>query len=298
VSRAKLDTDIGALADRQHGLVTTRQLQDMGFSDRAIRHRADYGRLHRIHRGVYAVGRRSLTRRGHWMAAVLAYGPESAISHRTAAALHELRPTAQRRIDISVPTARRSRPKTRLHVAELAPEDITSGERIRVTTVARTIVDLAAVLDADQLLRVVEQGERIRVLDFRALRKASARAKDRPGAGTLRQILATYTEAPPTRSELERQFLSLIDQAQLPRPLVNAKVAGLEVDFFWPEQRLIVELDGRAYHTSPRAFEHDRLRDATLLRAGYRILRITYRRLRDEPAGVVQDVVVLLARAA
>jgi REase_MTES_1575/Transcriptional regulator, AbiEi antitoxin len=292
------DANIGALADRQHGVVATWQLIQLGMTERAIKHRVDTGRLHRIHRGVYAVGRRNLTRRGYWMAAVLAYGPKSAISHRTAAALHELKPTAQRKIDVTLPTTRRNRPTIRVHTGSLTPEETTTHERIRVTTVARTIVDLAAVLDPDQLLRVIEQGERMGVLDFLALRKATARAEGRPGAATLRQILATYTEAPPTRSELERTFLSRIEQAGLPRPIINATAAGLEVDFLWPEQRLIVELDGRAYHTNPRAFEQDRLRDATLLRAGYRVLRITYRRLQDEPGKVLNDVHSLLILAA
>ncbi|MBV9310260.1 MAG: DUF559 domain-containing protein [Solirubrobacterales bacterium] len=232
------------------------------------------------------------------MAAVLAYGPEAVISHRTAAALHGLRPTDQRKADVTLPTTRRGRRTIRVHTAPLSPDEITTEDGIPATTVTRTIVDIASTLQRGQLLRVVEQAERLQTLDFLALRHAVAEARRRQGITALREILADYTDAPPTRSELERRFIELIKRAGLPQPGVNVNVAGMEVDFLWPDQRLIVELDGRAYHTSPRAFEQDRLRDARLQRAGYRVLRITYGRLCDDPVGVLNDIIALLALAA
>jgi Protein of unknown function (DUF559) len=118
------------------------------------------------------------------------------------------------------------------------------------------------------------------------------------GSARLRRVLAAYRDPAPTRSELERLFIELVKRAGIPMPLVNTIVAGLEVDFYWPDSRLVVELDGRAYHSNPRAFETDRLRDARLLKAGIRVLRITYQRLVNDPQGVIDDLVALTRAAA
>ena len=269
----------------------------MGLGRRAIQHRADSGRLHRIHRGVYAVGGRSLTREGHWMVAVLACGEGAVLSHRTAAALHELMPSVQTKIDVMVPHARSGHACVRLHVTRLERDETTIIDGIPVTTVARTLADLASVLPRDRLLRAIEQADRLSVFDGRALERTTSRRRLK-GIDKLRSILAAYEQAPPTRSELERDFLAMIERAGIPEPRVNTQVAGLEVDFCWPEQRLIVELDSRSYHTSPRAFEQDRIRDAKLQLAGYRVPRITYRRLHESPDSVLADVRALLRLAA
>jgi hypothetical protein len=231
------------------------------------------------------------------MAAVLACGDAAVITHRSAARLLELRQTGQRRIDVTVPVSCHSRPGIRLHRSELPREDVTRRDSIPVTTVSRTLVDLSAILKLNQLLRVVEQADRMGVLDLLAIERILARGR-RPGGAKLKAILSEYRGVPATRSQLERDFLRLIETAGLPQPLVNSKVAGLEVDFFWPASRLIVELDGRAYHSSPRAFEEDRRRDARLQRAGYRVLRITFRRLRKDPMAVVGEVRAFIALAA
>ncbi len=285
------DAPIAALADRQHGVVASRQLVALGYGRRAIEHRIAAGRLHPIHRAVYAVGRRLLSREGHWMAAVLACGPGALISHRTAAALWDLRPTAQTKIDVTFSgSGRASRDNLRVHsTARLHAEDIATVDRIPVTSISRTLLDLAAVLDADRLTRVIEQAVRLRLFDLRALDRAMTRTPRRRGVRLLRAVLADYREPAPTRSELERRFLQLVREGALPTPRVNTQVAGLEVDFFWPEWRLVVELDGRGYHVSPRAFERDRVRDAILQRAGCRVLRVTHKRL-GEPAKVLDDV--------
>lgn len=295
------DAAIAALADRQHGVIAHRQLVDLGYGARAIENRVATARLHPVHKGIYAVGRRSLAPKGHVMAAALACGPNAVISHRSAAALWELRPTDQIRIDVTVPGgSRQNRSKIRVHRTRkpLCLEDIAQRDNIPATSVARTILDLAPISRPEQLTRVLEQAERMRLFDLRALERIMARNPRRSGIKNLREVLADYRDPPPTRSELEREFSEIIARAGLPQPRVNVYVAGLEVDFFWPAQRLVVELDGRAYHSSPRAFERDRVRDAILQRAGCRVLRITYKRLHTNPQGVLEDIVALLALGA
>jgi very-short-patch-repair endonuclease len=296
----RADAEIAELADRQHGVLSTAQLVAIGLGRGAIQHRVSCGRLHRVHWGVYAVGTARLNPAGHRMAAVLHCGSDSLISHRTAAAVWGLLATDQTMIDVTVPRAGvRSRQKIRVHCTGiLHATDIAVVDAIPVTSIARTFLDLAPRLRPDVLLRAVEQAVRLNRFDLRAVDAAMGRTPRRQGVPRLRQVLADYREPPVTRSELEDSFLALVEQSGLPRPRVNSTVAGLEVDFFWPGARLVVELDGRAYHTSPRAFERDRRRDAILLRAGCRVLRITFRRLQEDPGGVIEDVRALIARAA
>lgn len=293
------DPAMAELADRQHGVVSRTQLLALGFGRRAIQHRIDRGRLHRIHSGVYAVGRSSLDPAGHRMAALLRAGPDAVISHRTAAALWGLMPTAQTMIDVTIPRRGIRSPRAiRIHCSEvLDPADRTTIDGIPVTSLPRTLLDLAPILRPDQLLRVIEQAVRLGRFDLAAVEADVARAPRR-GVARLRGVLADYREPAPTRSELERSFVALVERARLPKPQVNVQVAGLEVDFCWPEAWLVVELDGRAFHTSPRQFERDRLRDAQLQRAGYRVLRVTFKRLHEDPAGVIDDIRALIALAA
>jgi very-short-patch-repair endonuclease len=292
------EAEIVALADRQHVVFAYWQLVDLGLTRGAIEHRLAAGRLYRVHHGVYSLTP-SLTPRGHVMAAVLACGPDALLSHRSAADLHGLRQTNQRKTDVTVPRkSRHGRPTIRIHSSTFDPEDVATVDNIPVTSVARTILDLAGVLDEHQLLRAIENAERLQKFDLRALHRAMARRPRARGIAKLRRVLATYREPPDTRSELERTFLELIRSSPLPDPLVNTIVAGLEVDFCWPRFKLVVELDGRAYHSSRRAFETDRIRDATLQRHGYRVLRITYRRLKEEPEAVLADILALARLAA
>jgi very-short-patch-repair endonuclease len=277
---------IAVLAEHQHGVVTFRQLETLGLSKRSIEHRLAIGRLHRVYRGVYAVGRPSLTQRGHWMAAVLACGPGAVLSHRSAAALWRLRQDGWK-TQVTVPTQRRSRGFIRVHRAELHPDEVTREDGIPVTTVARALLDLAGVLDRPQLIKTVEESERRALFDLRGVEEVLARAGRRRGVPALRSVLAEYREPAPTRSDLERDFLALVRKTRLPEPQINVLVEGFEVDAFWPRSGLVVELDGRAYHSSPRMFEADRARDASLQRAGYRVIRVTHHRLHADPAGVV-----------
>jgi predicted transcriptional regulator of viral defense system len=286
---------LGELAERQYGVVSREQLRALGFSDTAIRDRIRSGRL-RMHRGVYAlVGFRALRAEARMLAAVLACGPGAALSHGSAAALWELRPTGRQRIDVTAGgRGGAADAAIELHrVRKLVPADVTMHRGIPVTTVPRTLVDIAGVVGASALERALAQAEILGLYDQTAMREILARSNGRRGATKLRAAL----HVPPacTRSELERRFLRLCDEHGLPRPLVNVDVCGHEVDFCWPDARLVVETDGHAYHHTRHAFELDRRRDADLLVAGYRVLRITYHRLLTDPEGVVRTIRALLA---
>jgi hypothetical protein len=180
-------------------------------------------------------------------------------------------------------------------VRSLPAEDRAARDGIPVTTLARTLLDLGEVVSSRQLERAFEQAELLRLLDLRAIEALAKRARGRRGLRPLAALLSGASEPAMTRSELERRFLELCRHANLPIPVLNAVVAGLEVDALWPSQRLIVELDGYAYHRTRAAFERDRGRDAALQIAGYRVLRVTHRRLATEPAAIVGAVRSLLS---
>jgi hypothetical protein len=291
------DRKIAELAEGQHGVVARRQLVALGFGRGAIDHRVAGGRLHPLHRGVYAVGHPRLTARGLWMAAVLACGPGALLSHRSAAALWGLQSSAASRIDVTTPGRRgRGRPGIVLHrVGRLHDEDRLSRDGIPVTTVARTLLDLAESVSPDQLGRAFEEAERLRFLDLQALHSVRDRSPGRQGLRALSILLADGREPLEVRSGLERRFVELCREANLPLPALNTAVAGHEVDALWPRQRLIVELDGYAFHRTRAAFERDPARDLDLQLAGYRVLRITSRRLDRERAAVPAAVQSLLA---
>ena len=286
------DRAIGRLADRQHGVVATWQLLALGLTQDDIDYRARVGRLHRIHRGVYSVGYRTLTPKGHRMAAVLAYGPDAVLSHRSAAAHWEIGPGFWK-IEVSTPRSMRSRKGTRVHQAILHPEDITIHDGIPITSVARMILDLAAQLNDDRLTRLIEDADRKELFDLKALDRAIARRPTRAGIRRLKAVLSTYRGPADTRSKLERDFRALIVKAGLPEPQYNVLLAGLTVDVYWPQWKLVVELDGKPYHTDPSAFETDRIRDATLQKIDIRVLRVTGNRLEQDWRGVLADILAL-----
>jgi predicted transcriptional regulator of viral defense system len=291
------DRKIAELAERQHGVVARRQLMALELGPGAIDHRVACGRLHPVHRGVYAVGHPRLMATGLWMAAVLACGPDALLSHRSAAALWGLQSSAASRIDVTAPGRRgRGRPGIMLHrVGRLQDEDRSSRDGIPVTTVARTLLDLAESVSPRQLGRALEEAERLRLLDLQALHSVRDRSPGRQGLRALSILLADGREPLEVRSELERRFVELCREANLPLPALNAPVAGHEVDALWLRQRLIVELDGYAFHGTRAAFERDRARDLELQLAGYRVLRVTSRRLDRERPAVAAAVRSLLA---
>jgi very-short-patch-repair endonuclease len=294
---------VADLAARQHGVVSLAQLRAIGLGARAAQHRGVSGRLHRVHRGVYAVGYRLLSVDGMRMAAVLACGEGAVLSHRSAAAAWGLRPTARAAVEVT--RAGRNRvgpPGIELHRARrLAPDDVTELRAIPITTVARTLVDLAAVLNPHALERAVHQAEVLQLLDVTATRAAMQRTPNRKGTKHFDSLLSVPSPGP-TKSALEDRFLKLIRTASLPIPRLNAHVAArgrlIEVDALWPAERVIVELDGAAVHRTAKAFHEDRRRDTALAAEGYLVIRLTWQRIIQEPDAVLEELRRILALRA
>ena len=252
-----------------------------------------------MHRGVYAAGHGVLRPEGRWLAAVLACGPDAMLSHRSAAALWDLRPTTRATIDVTAPRTRTGRPGIDLHLPRsLESQHRTEHKRIPCTTVARTLVDLAGVLEHTGIERAWQRAEMLRLLDVDAVHQAMSNGQGRRGAATLRTLIAEHPPDEVTRSELEDRFLKLCRNASLPLPEVNTRIEAngttYEVDFLWRAQRLVVETDGWGPHHTRDAFEADRRRDADLLVAGLRVVRFTWRQVSREPTTVASTVCSLL----
>ena len=291
------DRYIARLADAQHGVVALWQLRDAGFTRGAIDSRLALGRLHIIRRGVYAPGNRLITQQGRWMAAVLSLGALAVLSHVSAAvAWGLLAPWSGARIHVTIPERNPRKRRTDLAVHRAPGVETTVHDGIPITTVAWTLLDLAATQRPRTVERAVEAAERLRLFDLADVERLTA--TQRPGCRALRVAIATYDDAP-TRSELERRFLELCQDHGLPRPQVNVWLpeCAMEVDALWPQARVVVELDGRAHHGTAAAFERDRHRDAHLALAGYRTARFSWRQVVDEPATVAAVVRALLAPA-
>ena len=276
----RLDTwpAVADLARRQHGVVTARQLNVLGIGREAIKYRLRTGELNRIYAGVYAVGHRYLTQRGRWMAAVLAGGERAVLAGRAAAALQGFRATAASWIHVITPVHRGRRRGIIFHEASLHPADRDERHGIPVTAIPRTLLDLARELHPTQLGYAFWEAERVDLIDPHELRAFLARSHGRRGMAQLRPLADRLLPPDLTvRSSLERRFYELIRDSGLPLPAMNTNLEGFEVDACWLEQKLVVELDGRTYHSGARAFETDRIRDATLQAAGYRVIRLTDR---------------------
>ncbi len=217
------------------------------------------------------------------MAAVLAGGPGAVLSHRSAAALWGIRGTAASRIEITVPTRTRHRPGISASEGRLAPDEVTTHHGIPITTPPRTLLDLAIVLTPHRLERALDQAEHLRLTDPVPLDALVARHPGRRGTKALKEILEKRTLGDLlTRSELEDRFLAFLDAHDIPRPITNARIGPYEVDAHWPAARLVAELDGFAAHGTRAAFERDRARDRALQATGHRVVRITWRQLRDD----------------
>jgi predicted transcriptional regulator of viral defense system/very-short-patch-repair endonuclease len=285
---------IEELATRQHGVVSRGQLLGLGLSPNGITRRHARRDLVRLHQGVYAVGHRRLTSQARELAAVLACGPGAVLSHRTAASRHGLLRSASARIQVSVPRGRRSRKGIVVHRPRvLDDEDSEIVEGIPITSVARTIVDLSADPEAGRMLNAAE---RARSLDIAAIERTLARLPRQPGRRRLLRLLASYRPEPAfTRSEAERRFLALCRHHGLPAPQANLWIEGYEIDFFWADAALAVEIDGSAFHRGTRAFHEDRRRDRALLAAGIHTARVTWDDLRT-PACLAAQLQAIRAR--
>jgi very-short-patch-repair endonuclease len=287
-------------AARQHGAVSRRQLLAAGVPRHVIDRRVRSGHLRPLHRGVYRVGPVAGPH-AREMAAVLACGPGALVSHRSAASLWGLLPPGgdDAAVDLTVAcSSRRERPGLRVHRTRWLPaRDATERHGVPVTTPERTLFDLAHILRPRELERALAQGEREGLVERKALR-AVVRQRSRSAGVPLLRALLERDDAPPafTRSEAEERLLALVRRAQLGAPATNVHVEGVEVDFYWRAQRLVVEVDGYAFHGGARRFERDRRRDARLMARGLRIMRVTWRQLTEEAEAVVARLAQALAR--
>jgi very-short-patch-repair endonuclease len=274
---ANPDREIANLATRQHGVVSSAQLEKAGIDKDGVTRRLRAGRLHRVHRAVYAVGHTKLTFEGRCMAALLAIGDGAVVSHYTAAALWGmLRPT-DGPIHITLPGdgGRKRRRGIKVHRSSTFIVRFSiSRDGIAVTRPARTLQDLHRSVSDEIYQRAVR-----RALDLKLIKSADLRR-----------------EEDLTRSELERLFLALCRRHRLPQPQANARVGPYEVDFLWRDRVLIVETDGFRHHGDRSAFERDRARDAHLQSLGFRVLRFTWRQITDTPGLIAHTLRALLAQ--
>lgn len=287
------------LAARQHGAISRKQLLDLGFTKHAIQHRVATGRLFPVHRGVFSVGRPELDLQGRCMAAVLACGPRALVSHETAAGLWEIRASRDGPIEISVPLTVQ-RPLTGVRIyrrRSLGDEDRAIKWHIRVTSPARTIVDLASRLGERQLEAAVNEATILDLLTPEGLRRQLDRMRHQRGVPKVRRLLDRKVFRL-TDSELERRFLRLVATTGLPVPETGTRLNGCRVDFFWPELGLVVETDGLRYHRTPAQQARDRRRDQVHTAAGLTTIRFTHHQVRYEPTEVRETLGLVAGRLA
>jgi hypothetical protein len=286
------------VAGRQWGVVSRAQLVAIGLSARGVEEMLRTGRLIRLYRGVYAYGHDRLRREGYWLAAVLTCGPGAALSHRSGAALWEMRAGGANVIDVTVPSraGRIGRKGIRIHRSgRLSPEEVTEKDGIRVTTVARTLLDLTDELDIRGVRRAVTEAEYRHLYDHTAL---IAVVEKNPGRRT-RKLLTAATEGRMhrTRSPLEDRFVRFVDRYGVEDPESNVWIEGYEVDFLWRSVGLAVELDGLDAHATRAAVKRDREKDRVLWRVGVRVVRLTGGAL-EEPEELLADLVQAGVRVA
>lgn len=295
------DAVVARLAFEQHGVVTFDQLRGAGLGVGAINLRVRNGRLHRLHRGVFAVGHERISQEGRWQAAVLALGEGAVLSHVTAGALWGLRHSNTAVVHVTVPgiTGRRRRADIVVHRSlRLRDVDVAALDGIAVTSVSRTLLDLAVMIRPGPLERAVERSLALRLFDLRAVQSTLEANPRHRGAGALARVIEQIHDEPRlTRSELEGRMRDLCDASGIDRPEVNVLVEGAEVDFLWRGPRLIVETDSRKWHETPVAFERDRERDAEFTMLGYRVVRFTHRRLVSDAPAVARTLRALLVSA-
>jgi very-short-patch-repair endonuclease len=284
-----------AIAARQHGAIASAQLSEAGLGRHRVAHLVGIGWLRRQHHGVYLVGPLA-TPFTRAMAAVLAFGDKAVLSHRAAAVLWGVCPLPIREIHVTVSTSSgiHSRDGIRAHrCRDLHPPDATRRDGVPVTSPARTLLDLATQVSQRDLTRAADEARVHHLVADHSLNEQFRRYPHHRGTPALTQ--AIQTEPALTRSEAERRLLELIRAARLTTAETNVRVGQHEVDFLWREQRLVVEVDGYAFHSSRGAFERDRRRDADLAREGIRVVRVTWRQIADEPEAIVATLAAALA---
>jgi very-short-patch-repair endonuclease len=294
---------IAELAEEQYGVVGLGQLEEIGWGGAAVRKRGQSGRLHRIHAGVFAVGHRSLGRRGEQMAAVLACGDGAVLSHGSAAELWGFGAGSAARIDVTAPNRRGRSPSgiTAHRDGTIQGADHLEIDGIPCTTVPRTLLDLAGSSSVGDLRRALSEAEVLRLLDKPAVRRLIRRSRGRRGVARLRVLLdELHPETNRTRSELERLFLRMVTRAKLPSPEVNVWLplegGAVKPDFLWRDANLIVETDSRRFHDTDSTFVSDRRREQRLLVAGWRVSRCTWEEVEQEPLRLARTVATLIAQ--
>jgi Protein of unknown function (DUF559) len=297
-----VEHEISRVAGDQHNVIALGQLRELGLGEDAARKRVARARWRQEYTGVFAVSAAALTREGRWKAAELACAVNAAVCHRSSAALRGLRPDSRRVSDVMTPTGR-GRGVTGIvpHRGVLLERDIETIDAIRCTSLARTLLDLAEVLDRRGLERAIDQAEILQVLDMNAINDVLERANGRRGAPLLKRVLDEHhAGSTMTKTDIEELFLKICDAAGVALPEVNVwlPIPGEEwqVDFLWRQQRLIVETDGRETHGTRQAFERDRARDQRLTLEGWRVIRFTWRQILNEPARVAATLRALLAQ--
>jgi predicted transcriptional regulator of viral defense system/very-short-patch-repair endonuclease len=289
--------ELAKLAGRQYGVVSHSQLLRLGFSKSAVGRLCSAERLHRVHRGVYATGHADLSSHGRCAAAILACGRGAILSHASAGWLWGLFPRNPNRIDVIVPGGGRLRAGIVTHrVTSLVSEEWGRMDRLAVTSLARTLLDLAATGPERRLEDAIEQAERHGDLDLHAIDLLLRRRMGERGTAALSGAVEIYRDTAFKRSRAERLFLDLVLDAELPRPAMNVFVAGHEIDAYWEAERFAVEVDGWGTHRTRAAFESDPLRQENLKLAGIDSIRFTARRIEREPRVVGQRLARLLWR--
>jgi hypothetical protein len=288
------------MAKRQHGVVSIRQLTGpLGYPRRSVSRAVAAGRLRPLHRGVFAVGHTAISSDGWCLAAVLACGSRSLLSHCSAAWLWGLSAYGPAPYEVTTPVPRHGKLPLRVHHSRvLTDADRALQREIPVTALPRTLLDLAARARPHRLGQYLERAEELQLLDLAPIDDLLSRAGRHPGRGRLRRALAAYRTPPFTRSEFERRFYAAVLAAGLPRPAVNFNVAGLEVDLYWTEHRFAVELDVFETHGTRGAFQRDRLRQEDLLLEGIGMTRVTDLRFDREPDVVMARIARLLEERA
>jgi very-short-patch-repair endonuclease len=291
---------VADLAARQAGVVAAGQLYELGLTYRHVQALAAQGHLHRLHRGVYSVGHTHLTASGRLTAAQLACGQSAFISHRSAAAFRELMPHPNA-VEVTVVGGRAARhPGLTVHrTRSVHNHDVERRGCLWVSTVPRLLIELASTEPHDELVRMITLAIRRRKLSHGKMEEAIVRHAHRAGLANLKRAYGAYRSRPDRQSKLERDFDKLLDRhPEIPQPNRNVHFGRWELDCYWPEQKVALELDGRPYHLTVGDIEKDRYKDAKLLAAGIRPLRATGDRFGRDPEGVLNDLKQVLGIAA
>jgi len=294
------DAAVTWVAEQQLALITTPQLHVAGVRRGSVEWRLASGTLHPRHRGVYLVGHGIPVPGAIELAGVLACGERAFVSHRSAASLWGLLASAGDGVDLTVVRRRcRSRDGLRVHRVEaLAQADHTLRRGIPITAPARTLIDFASTASIGEAERSIAEALALKRVTEPQIRAAIDRSPGRAGVARVKAILGQEGGPSRTRSGGERAMLRLIREARLPAPRTNYPVAGFSADFCWPDQRLVVEVDGYPFHSARGAFERDHRRDIVHKNAGYEVLRFTVRQLEEEPLYVAAVIARALDRRA